>query len=149
MWVSATISRSTLIHKGVRWCKFGGEFQPINHKNSGKQCYLMTMTPKMMQIQQISLSLWKASTCFSWVWSGGWNGNQTQRKCSRRLILLSCCIPCPRAGRQSPHRDALERKPLLLIHHHFLKGTKVSPSEYTPKTQIARIFRHSNLQIII
>lgn len=44
-------------------------------------------------------------------------------------------------------RDALETQPRLPIHHHFLKGTKVNPSEYTPKTSIARIFRHLNLQI--
>lgn len=80
------------------------------------------------------------SSCFTGGCSGVWNVNQVQIKCSRHLILFSSCIPWD-------PRDALEWHPLLPIHHHFLKGTKVSPSEYTPKTEIARILRHSNLQI--
>lgn len=48
---------------------------------------------------------------------------------------------------ETPNKDALEREPLLPIHHHFLKGAKVSPSEHTPKTQIAKIFRHLTLKI--
>lgn len=80
------------------------------------------------------------SSCFTGGCSGVWNVNQVQIKCSRHLILFSSCIPWD-------PRDSLEWQPLLPIHHHFLKGTKVSPSEYTPKTEIARILRHSNLQI--
>lgn len=80
--------------------------------------------------------------CRSLEWSMKWKpGPEQVLQAFGPLLLLHALSESRDTDAGMPWRHS------LAFHHPFLKGTKVSPSEYTPKTLTARTFRHSNLRI--